>query len=63
MIKRFKNCQKIGELMILAEYEPLTFTQKVFLRLHLWACPECHRFQLNNQQLSKIIQKHKNGSS
>ncbi|MGK8250811.1 zf-HC2 domain-containing protein [Moraxella lacunata] len=59
-MKRFKNCQKMTELMSLSQDEPLTLSQKMMVRFHLLMCPECARFDKNNEILKMMIKQHKN---
>lgn len=48
------------ELMSLSQDEPLTLSQKMMVRFHLLMCPECARFDKNNEILKMMIKQHKN---
>jgi hypothetical protein len=43
-----RTCQQAARIMLSAEDKPLNWRDKVALRIHLWMCKNCPRF---NHQL------------
>lgn len=59
MLKHFRNCRRITELSSLSQEQPLTFYQKVNVKMHLRFCPNCQAFEQNNRMLKQMIKAHK----
>lgn len=49
------SCKKVAELLLLAQDEPLSLTQRAKLKLHLYRCANCTNFSEQLQSIGALV--------
>jgi hypothetical protein len=57
------SCVKATELMEQKQYVPLSFKQKVQLRMHVGMCSGCRNYRKQTELINKLLSKTFNASS
>ncbi len=62
MIPFQKSCREAVALLVAREDRPLDMRERMALRLHLWACAACPRFERQMLSLRHSMQQWRNYS-
>lgn len=61
MSKRMLSCEEAGFLISRSCEDKLTIKEKFRLRMHLFTCYLCRRYEKQLAQLNKVVQDYKKG--
>jgi hypothetical protein len=59
MSKMMLSCESAGVLICKKQHEPLKFREKISLRVHLFSCKLCKRFELDIKHVQAGIDHYK----